>query len=276
MKKLKCLSVLLLSVFSTVLFAQEYKRDVEYTEALYNFIEAYYNNSIASEEEADRLYSDAVSSISEDASEYEKEVQFARCDYLYGMYSMGEYDLESIQKIKNINDTKDKNENASETIKQKKAKAASYFDSGIEHAQKAIKLENRSDAVLIYVMCLSSNCTVKPTSYVIGNGLKVQSNAKKAIALDPKNGTAYFYQWAQDLYAPEFFANYKRGYNKMYSNYNDENLHFEKFDRFNFLIAIGDSFLKRHDNDSAKIWYDKAKAYYPNNRTLKKIYDKNY
>lgn len=276
MKKLKCISLFIISIFSALLFAEEYKRDVEYTEALYTFIEAYYNNAIASDEQAKKLFDDAVASISPSASEYEREVLLARCDYLYGMYKMGDYDLESIQKIKSITDTKDKNENISETIKQKKAKAAALFDSGIAHAQKAMKIENRSDAILIYVMCLSSNCTVKPTSYVIGNGLKVQSYAKKAIAADSKNGTAYFYQWAQDLYAPEFFANYKRGYQKMYESYSNKELNFEKFDSFNFLMAIGDSFLKRKDKESALVWYNKAKALYPNNTTLNKILTTNY
>ena len=135
----------------------------------------------------------------------------------------------------------------------------------IEHAKKALKLKTGTDAELIYTMCISSNCTVKNTAYLFANGLKVASIAKKAIKLDPKNAGAYYYQYAQDLYAPEFFANYKRGYQKMSEYFSDENLYFELFERFNFMTAIAYAFYKLGDMQNSIEWYKKALLIYPGN-----------
>ena len=178
---------------------------------------------------------------------------------------IGDYDLSEIQQIKSMQDNNDYSKDTDISAKQKKLQAAHFFDSGIEHAKKALKLKTGTDAELIYTMCISSNCTVKNTAYLFANGLKVASIAKKAIKLDPKNAGAYYYQYAQDLYAPEFFANYKRGYQKMSEYFSDENLYFELFERFNFMTAIAYAFYKLGDMQNSIEWYKKALLIYPGN-----------
>ncbi len=265
------LSFSIYSLISSFCFSEEYKRDVEYTAQVYEFFNKYYNSEIKDLSQAETLYLDALESVSDNFDEYASEVHFARCDYLMGMYSMGNYDLDSIEKIKSITDTEDDTDGLTDDVKESKAKAAAFFDSGINHAQNALKIRQGSDAYLIYIMCISSNCTVKSKSYVIGNGLKVASNAKKAINLDPKNATAYYFQYAQDLYAPAFFANYKRGYTKMHQFLNDENLNKERFDLFNFKTGIGHSFFKRGDYKQALEWYQDALKLYPGNKEVNSI-----
>lgn len=268
------LPALFLLFIQADLFAQSL-REVPYTKALTVFIDSYFNNQIPSIEAAEVLYLNALDSLPADTDEYTKEVHKARCEYILGMYIMGEYDLSSVQKIKSMIDTEDKTANLAKEIKEKRLAAASCFDKGIAHAQSAMKLQNGSDAMTIYVQCLSSNCTVKQTSYVIANGLKVQAYSKKALTKDAENATAAYYAWAQDLYAPEFFANYKRGFQKMYSNFTNEALHFEKFDRFSYMTAIAYAYNKLNDKANAIEWYKKALEVYPKNHganeTLKKL-----
>ena len=250
---------------SSLLFAQEKKREVVFTDELTAFIHSYYNNEITSMIQAETFYANAVESVPDLFSEYEKEVHFARCDFFYGMCIIGDYDLSEIQQIKSMQDNNDYSKDTDISAKQKKLQAAHFFDSGIEHAKKALKLKTGTDAELIYTMCISSNCTVKNTAYLFANGLKVASIAKKAIKLDPKNAGAYYYQYAQDLYAPEFFANYKRGYQKMSEYFSDENLYFELFERFNFMTAIAYAFYKLGDMQNSIEWYKKALLIYPGN-----------
>lgn len=240
-------------------------RDVAYTQALYNFIDAYYNNKINDTDTAQKLYEASVSSAPEDYDDYQMLVHLARCEFYLGMYVMGEYDFSGIQQIKSMVDTTDRQKDLSEQIKAVKAKAGSYFDKCIEYAQQALKVRSGADAYLIYAMAISSNCTVKTSSYVIGNGLKVASFSKKALALDPYNATACYYQYAQDLYAPAFFANYKRGYQKMYQFYNDENLRKEKNDIYFFITGIAYSYYKRGMNSEAVEWYKESLKIYPDN-----------
>ncbi len=252
-------------------YAQNKTRDVEYTKQLSNFINLYYNNKISSDSQAQNLFQTSLDSVPQDFDEYQKQVHLARCNYFYGMYVMGEYDFSGIQNIKSINDKDNESQNLESETKAKKELAATYFDKAISYAEKALAIHAGSDAYLIMAMSISSNCTVKKTSYVIGNGLKVASLSKKALALDAKNASACYYQYAQDLYAPEFFANYKRGYQKMYDFLNNSELTFETFDRFNFMTAIGYSFYKRKDFKTAIEWYQKALEIYPQNSSVQKM-----
>ena len=256
---------------TSIVWSQSKERDVPYTKALYTFIDHYYNNQISSMDMAEEFYITAVDSLPECFTEYSKLVHLSRCEFYLGMYVMGEYDFSSIEKIKSITDTTDNTKNLSQQIKNKKAQAASYFDKAISLAQEALKIREGSDAYIIYAMAISSNCTVKNSSYVINNGLKVGSYSKKALQLDSTNGTACYYQYAQDLYAPAFFSNYKRGYSKMLSFYNNDSLRKEKMDNYYFITGIAYSFYKTNNYPEALEWYKKSLEIYPNNQFALKM-----
>lgn len=265
-------TIYLLTLFSV--FAQSKKREVPYTKELYALIDGYYGCTISDDNSAKKLYQDAVASIPESSDEYSKLVHLARCDFFYGMYVMGEYDLSSVQNIKSMTDAGDDEQNLAHEVQAKKDAAGALFDSGIEKALKAYKMTKGADAALIYVMCISSNCTVKKTSYVLGNGLKVASYAKKSIAVDPTISTSYYYMTCQDIYAPPFFANLPRGLKKMTQFLNDPALSFDRFDYFNFSTAIGDDYFKQGNVEQAVEWYKKALSYYPQNKSVKKALEK--
>lgn len=265
LNRFKILFIFAVLAASSIAFSQTAQRDVPYTKALYTFIDRYYNNEIPTIAKAQELYNAAVDSLPESFDDYQQAVHFARCEFYLGMCIMGEYDFSSIEKIKSMTDTTDNSKNLSEQVKKTKEQAASHFDSAISFAQAALKIHEGPDAYVIYAMGISSNCTVKNSSYVINNGLKVGSFSKKALQLDAQNATACYYQNAQDLFAPPFFANYKRGYNKMLSFYNNENLRKEKFDTYYFITAIAFSFYKTNNKENALIWYKKSLEIYPKN-----------
>ena len=247
-------------------YSESNNRDVPYTEELYYFIDCFYNNEIPTLEKAQYLRSACIEKIPESFDEYQKYVHLARTDFYFGMAVMEEVDFDSIQNIKSPTDTSSSQKNLSESKKQKKAKAASYFDKAISYADKALKIRAGSDAYIIKAMAISSNCTVKDTGYVIMNGLDVGNFSKKAVSADPANATAHYYQYAQDLYAPSFFANYKRGLKKMHEFQSDINLNKEKFDSFFILTGLGYGYYMLKDNSNAVKWYKRALLIYPGNK----------
>lgn len=257
---------ILLFICASLVYSQTEKiRDVPITEELSNFIDCFYNNELHTLAKAKALYSDCITSIPEVFDEYQKAVHLARCYFYFGMYTMGEYDFDSVQNIKSMTDTSDNQKNLSEQAKQRKEKAASYFDRAIDLADKALKIRSGSDAYLIKTMALSSNCTVKNTGYVIRNGLSVGSLAKKAINKDELNATAHYYQYAQDLYAPAFFANYKNGLKKMKEFNASTTLRKEKFDHYFFITGMAYGYYKLNDKANALKCYKEALKIYPGN-----------
>lgn len=258
---------------ASLAYSQNQKRDVPYTKALYSFIDKYYNNEISSPEIAEQLFIQAVNSAPDFFDEYQSLVHLARCQFYLGMYTMGDYDFSSIEKIKSVSDTSDNTKDLSEQKKKIRQDAANHFDKTIEYAKQALEIKEGSDAYTVYAMAISSNCTVKNSSYVINNGLKVGSFSKKALQLDSKNATACYYQYAQDLYAPAFFANYKRGYTKMLNFYNNENLRKEKIDEYFFLTGIAYSFYKTKKPEQAIEWYKKSLEIYPQNKFARNMID---
>ena len=130
MFKLRSLFVVFcLLKLSSLLFAQEKKREVVFTDELTAFIHSYYNNEITSMIQAETFYANAVESVPDLFSEYEKEVHFARCDFFYGMCIIGDYDLSEIQQIKSMQDNNDYSKDTDISAKQKKLQAAHFFDS---------------------------------------------------------------------------------------------------------------------------------------------------
>lgn len=246
-------------------FAQNVNRDVPYTKELLTFIDGYYDHAIDSREKGEDLYLNAVNSCPASFSVYQKETHLARCDYYFGQYIMETYDLTQLEHA--LDDTSKEFVDPVARNKQIKAEAGTYFEKSMVHADNAIKLKKdaAADAYSIYAQSLSANCTVQTIGYVLGHGLNISSYAKKALKADPKNGTACFSYYAQEVYAPGIFGNPNKGRKMMTEYLNDNSLTVEKFDTFNYICAIAYTYYRQNKFADAKSWYRRCLLIYPHN-----------
>lgn len=274
MNKLKNIFFICILMTSFNAFAQIKDRDVPYTKELFALIEGYFDHTIQSHDHAEQLYLKAIETCPASYDEYQKETHLSRCDYYFGMWVIETFDLTSLEHA--LDDTSVEFVDPVERNKIIKAEAMQYFDKSIEHALKAMKIrgENASDAMVIYTQAVSANCTVRPIAYVLGNGLKISQYAKKALKVDPTNGTACFSYHAQDAYAPGIFGNANRGRKFMTEYLEDENLVKEKFDLFNFTCAIAYTYYRQNKFEDALVYYKKCQEYFPGNYAIKDLINK--
>ncbi|MCR4790783.1 MAG: hypothetical protein K5839_06850 [Treponemataceae bacterium] len=144
--------------------------------------------------------------------------------------------------------------------------AEKYFDIGMEYSEKAMKENENAQSVLIYAENLSMNCIVKPVSWVIAYGPKVDPLTKKVLKYDPKNGAAIYMGNAQDIFAPAPFNNIKRGIKNMKSFLDNPAYELGKDDRFNIIAGVGYGYMLQKDKENATIWFNKALEIYPGSK----------
>lgn len=196
-------------------------------------------NSVTSAEGLLPLYNEAVASAKKNFSDDTLYIALSRCEYIMGRA----YNYES-----------------------NKDMAEKYFDAGQEYAEKALDIKKSATAYLMLGETISQNCSVKPVSYVLSNGTKVNGFGKNALKLDPKYGAAKYLLSAQYIYAPAPFHNHKKGIKEMESILNDPNNRLEKDDKFNVMSAIGYGYIERKDTENATIWLKKSLEIYPSNK----------
>lgn len=245
----------------------EFPRDVPYTKAALDFCEAHYNHQIFSDEARKRYY-DASVQAAENLDEYSKLVCLARAEYYYGLSVMETFDFTSLENV-------DLGGADGAVTKEEMNKiAGNYFDKSIEYAEAALEIKKGSDAYSMLSQAISMNCTTKTMSYILGNGLKVRSNARKAVKKDYSNGTAQYLVIAQDAYAPWPFGKPRTGRNKLIALLDDKYVRIEKADKQMILSAIGYTFFKQKKWDKAIEWYKKLLEVYPNNYVAKNMMKK--
>lgn len=262
MNKIKKLFLFFVICFSSLAFAQNSSRDVPYTKELLTFIDSYFNNDFSSKSQAEQLYREAKNSKPATFSEYQRLTHDARCDYYFGMYVIEKMDLTQAEKA--IDEKSNKGQDANKEIK---AEGSKYFDQSINNANSAIAIkgDEASDAYSICAQSISGNLTIKGMNYFLSNGPKIAKYGKKAIAAEPKNGTAYISVSAQAVYAPGAFGNAEKGRKEMLSYLNDSQMICEKFDKFNYTIAVAYTYYRQKDYAQAKSWYQKCLNIYPKN-----------
>lgn len=232
------------------------QREVYYTQDLQTFYKKHFNHEIKSQEDLDFYFKKAVNSAEEFSDEYSKNVHLARCHYFYGLQLQEDFDLSTIRNLDltDSSDTKNSNELAAE-----------HYDEGIELASAAYKIKNGSDALSIWAHCISANCTAKNVMYILGNGLKVRSYARRAVKLDYSNGTAHFLSSAQDAYAPKPFNKAVKARKEVLSYLNDDGIRLEEFDTFNMYYTVGYTYFLKKRYSQATKWFQKCLEIYPNN-----------
>lgn len=150
-----------------------------------------------------------------------------------------------------------------------KEMAGKHYDAGEDYVNKALKIKKSAAALIMYGENVSQNCSVKPVSYAVKMGTKVSGFASDVLEVDPNNGAALYMKDAQHIYAPSPFHNYNKGIKKMLALYNDPTVDFEKDDLFNVASAIGYGYMGKKNYKDARVWFNKALEYYPNNSFVK-------
>jgi tetratricopeptide (TPR) repeat protein len=151
----------------------------------------------------------------------------------------------------------------------RKTDAAAHYDEGIKYAEKALETLKTAEAYLMLAENISQSCTVRPASYAIANGLKVEKYAKNALEIDNRNAAAQFLIAARWVYAPSPFHNYKKGIEMLNAIPDESNM--DKDDTFNVYSSIGYAYLQQKNNLLARTWLSRSAEIYPTNKYVQTL-----
>jgi tetratricopeptide (TPR) repeat protein len=151
----------------------------------------------------------------------------------------------------------------------RKSEAAARYEQGILWAEKAQEEGAGAEAWQMLAEHISQSCVVRPTSYAIANGLKVERYSKRALDGDPRNAAAQIMIASRWIYAPAPFHNYQRGIRMMQEipSASDPG----KDDLFNIYSAIGYAYLQQKKPGDARPWLLKALEVYPTNKYVQSL-----
>jgi len=147
---------------------------------------------------------------------------------------------------------------------EKNEDARKHYDEGINYAEKALKLKESAEAWVMLAENISQSCVVRPASYAIANGLKVERYSKNALEIDSKNAAAQLLIAVRWVYAPAPFHNYNRGIQMLSDIQNNSVM--EKDDEFNAYLATGYGYMQQKNNTQARLWFLRAMEIYPTNK----------
>jgi tetratricopeptide (TPR) repeat protein len=147
---------------------------------------------------------------------------------------------------------------------ERKQEAAARYAEGMNWAEKALEAGASDTAWQMLAENLSQSCAVRPASYAMANGLKVEKYAKNALALNGRNAAAQHMIAARWVFAPAPFHNYRRGIEMMNAILTEGDM--EKDDRFNVYLAIGYAYTQQKKYDQARPWLLQSLEVYPSNR----------
>jgi tetratricopeptide (TPR) repeat protein len=201
--------------------------------------DAVYEQNLKAGEIVD-LYRAAKAQAETGLSGAEQFVVFSRCEYMMGRA----YQYE-----------------------ERKDEAAGHYAEGITWAEKALDAGAGAEGWQMLAENISQSCAVRPVSYAMANGLKVEKYAKKALELDARNAAALYMVAARWVFAPSPFNNYKRGIPMMEDIINTGNM--QRDDRFNVYSAIGYAYYQQKKFAEARPWFLKSLEIYPTNKYVR-------
>lgn len=228
------------------LIIQDIVAQTDYEVAYKNLRNSVYNSNISNEKKVISSYNKACILIKNDNS-VEYYIEKSKCDYLMGLFYM---DLEN-------NST-----------------AIDYFQSSMDLAEKANQIKETPQGHLAYAESLAQICTLKPTSYLIANGLKVGTIAKKALKLDKRLGAARYLVCSIIAYAPVPFRNFSKAQNIYLEILENDNL--DEEDYFNVYKSLGYINYQKKQFEDADKWFALAEKIYPNNKFLQSLQTREY
>lgn len=234
-----------LFVLTTVAVAQvSVEGGVVYPESYYTFRDNMLNSDGMTAQEFEDEYLEVIQDIMDTKSGLEREVLLARCDYVLGRA----YRYLSMEK-----------------------KAMECFDRAIDTCKDILKREEMVEAYVVYADAVSQNCSIKPKTYAMTQGSKIKSMAKKALKLDPTNGTARYLENSQNIFTPAPFNNYEEGMEVLNTLLDTDQYRMDNFDRYSALSARAYGYLQQGMNEDALYWYNKALEIYPKNVAVLEI-----
>jgi tetratricopeptide (TPR) repeat protein len=191
------------------------------------------------------LYQQAVQAAEQTLSGQQRYLMLSRCAYMLGRA----YQYEGAKEA-----------------------AAAQYEQGISWAEAALKEGDTAEGWQMLAEHISQSCAVRPVSYALANGLKVEAYAKKALERDARNGAAKYMLAARYVYAPAPFNNYKRGIQMMQDIIQEQDTVLQKDDRFNVYAAIGYAYYQQKHYTEAKPWFQKALEVYPTNQFVQGMF----
>ncbi len=233
-------------ILSLLFFALNVTAQSSYDTAYDNLRTAVYNSTTSLESDIIRLYNTIIKSIKNDNS-VESNIKFSQCDYLLAMFYSDDSQIE---------------------------KAIDCFESSLNWAEKAIKLNPTSQGYLAYAESLAQICPLKSTSYLLANALKVPTIAKKAIKLDNRLGAARYLVCCTITYSPKPLRNFDKAEKRFKEILKNDNL--DKEDCFNIYRSLGYIFYQQKKFSEADKWFDKAAKIYPDNKFLLSMQNREY
>ena len=235
-------SIILSLLFFTLDITANNSYDINYE----NLRTAVYNSTVSTENDIINLYNEVMSSICDDNS-IENNIKFSQCDYLMGLFYIDDCNI---------------------------PKAINYFESSMDWANKANKIQPTAQGYLAHAESLAQICPIKPTSYLIANGLKVPSIAKKALKIDNKLGAARYLICSVIVYSPKPLKNLNKGERVFKEILESDNL--DKEDCFNVYKSLGYIYYQQKKYEEADKWFEKAAKIYPNNKFLLSMQNREY
>ncbi|MDR0409101.1 MAG: hypothetical protein LBH18_01690 [Spirochaetaceae bacterium] len=150
--------------------------------------------------------------------------------------------------------------------------AMKNFQSGLDYADMSVKIEPTAEGYRMMAENISQLCTLNSTAWVIANGLKVESYAKKGLKYDKKNAACAYLIAARWIYAPAPFDNIKKGITQM-EQILSNSYERRKDDLFNVYYSIAYAYNRVKQPDKAKVWLEKALSVYPDNKNALELKD---
>jgi tetratricopeptide (TPR) repeat protein len=147
--------------------------------------------------------------------------------------------------------------------------AAACFEKGIEWAENSVSDNPSSEGYQMLAVNIALSCRVRPLSFILTNGRKIERYAKMALALNPQNYIAQYLLAAQYIHAPSLFANYRKGLRmleEIEAHNNGPIMDAEKEYRYNLHATMALAYYKLKQWDESRRCIEKVHAIYPTNK----------
>ncbi|MDR3249129.1 MAG: hypothetical protein LBT39_10140 [Treponema sp.] len=144
------------------------------------------------------------------------------------------------------------------------AEALVCYEKGIALAERSIGQRPTAEAYEMLSCNYGQACMLKPTTWVMANGLKVEQNAKRALNLDPRNAACQYYIASRWVFGPGILGNPQKGIADMKAILTGADM--GKDDYFNVYSSIGYAYIRLKKKQDALPWIQKSLAIYPTNK----------
>jgi tetratricopeptide (TPR) repeat protein len=147
-------------------------------------------------------------------------------------------------------------------------RALPYYERGVAQAEKALAEKPSAAGYEMLAKNISQLCLLKSTAWVMANGLKVEKNAKKALALNPRDAASRYMIAARWVFGPGVLGDPVRGIKEM-KEILEGGFDLQKDDLYNVYSALGYGYLRLKNKGEARPWLEKAAQVYPDNKYIK-------